>query len=76
MPFALVMMHRRGVFTDSITSNEIKGVIKIAIKMHFCAIFGHFLFRVQTNPIVEKHVGLNAEEFALKKKRTMDDYLI
>ena len=44
--------------------------------MHCIDLFGHFLFRLQTHQTLEKHIGLNDAEFALKKKKTMDDYLV
>ena len=76
VPVALYLMYRRGVFLDSISSQEIKGCIKVAVSMHLIDVFGHFLFRLQTHQVLEKHIGINEEEFALKKKKTMDDYLI
>lgn len=76
VPFALFRMYRRGVFTDSLTTSELKSVLKIAVSMHVIDLFGHFLFRLQTAQTVDKHIGVNEEEFALKKKQTMDDYLV
>jgi hypothetical protein len=49
VPLALYRMYQRGVFTDHLTTAEIKAVVKIAIGMHFIDVFGHFLFRLQTN---------------------------
>ena len=46
VPFALFMMYRRGVFTDNLTSYEVRSIIKIAISMHCIDLFGHFLFRL------------------------------
>jgi len=76
VPFALVRMYRRGVFADSLTTQELKAVFKTGIVMHVIDVFGHFVFRLQTFQTVDKHVGVNEEEFAMKKKQTMDDYLV
>ena len=38
-------------------------------------LFGHFIMRTMTGGIVEQHVGINEESFALKKK-VVDDYLV
>ena len=38
-------------------------------------LFGHFIMRTMTGRIVEQHVGINEESFALKKK-VVDDYLV
>ncbi len=66
----------KGCFTDHLTTAELKAVVEIAIGMHFIEVFGHFLFRVQTQYIMDKHVSLNEDDLAMKKKKKMDDYPI
>ena len=53
------------------TTAELKAVVKIAIGTHFIDVFGHFLFRVQTQCIIDKHVSLNEDDLAMKKKKKM-----
>ena len=76
VPFALFMMHRRGVFLDNFTFNEFKAVIRIGIMMHAIDLSGHAAFRLTTQQTMDKYIGLNEEQFALKKKQSTDDYLI
>lgn len=76
VPFALFRMYRKGVFVDALTTQELKAVAKIAIGMHLIDVFGHFLFRLQTAQVIDKHTTINEDEFALRKKKAMDDYLI
>ena len=76
VPLALYRMYKRGVFADHLTFGEIKAVAKVAIGMHLIDIFGHFLFRLQAQQIMDRHMSLNENELALKKKKTMDDYLV
>jgi hypothetical protein len=37
---------------------------------------GHAALRYMTRPIVDKYVGENENEYAFKKKKIMDDYII
>ena len=37
---------------------------------------GHAALRFMTRPIVDKYVGENENEYAFKKKKIMDDYII
>ena len=44
--------------------------------MQMIDLTGHAMLKYITMPIVDKYVGLNEQAFALKKKQTMDDYLV
>ena len=76
VPLALLMMYKRGVFAEAFSFAEFKHVIKIGLIMQGIDLSGHGVFRLLTTKIVDKHVGINEEAFALKKKQTMDDYLV
>ena len=43
--------------------------------MHLMDLSGHVAMRQLTQSIVDKHVGVNEDSFAFKKK-TVDDYLV
>ena len=76
VPFALFRLYRKGVFQDSFSFAEVKHIFKIIIVMQAIDLAGHYLLRRITWPTVSKHVGENEMEFAFKKKKVMDDYLI
>jgi len=76
VPLSLFMMHRRGVFLDNFTFGELKAVIRIGIGMQCIDMSGHIAFRLMTQQTMDKYIGLNEEQFALKKKQSTDDYLI
>ncbi len=44
--------------------------------MQILDLAGHAALRYMTKPIVDKHTGINENEYAFKKKKIMDDYLI
>ena len=75
VPFSLFIMYRRGIFQESFNFAELKSIVKIGVGMHAVDLSGHFLMRQFTDVIVEKHVGLNENSFAFKKK-TVNDYLV
>ena len=75
VPLCLIVMYRRGVFQESFQFDELKSIMKIGVSMHAIDLSGHFLMRNLTKEIVEKHIGINEESFAFKKK-TVDDYLV
>eukprot|EP00352_Strombidinopsis_acuminata_P003927 CAMPEP_0176380636 /NCGR_PEP_ID=MMETSP0126-20121128/31282_1 /TAXON_ID=141414 ORGANISM="Strombidinopsis acuminatum, Strain SPMC142" /NCGR_SAMPLE_ID=MMETSP0126 /ASSEMBLY_ACC=CAM_ASM_000229 /LENGTH=80 /DNA_ID=CAMNT_0017744063 /DNA_START=245 /DNA_END=487 /DNA_ORIENTATION=+ len=66
----------RGVFQESFSFAELKYMARIVIVMHMIDIAGHALLRYMTHSIVDKHIGLNEEQYALQKKKVMDDYLV
>lgn len=55
---------------------EIKYIFRIIIVMQGIDLFGHALLRYMTKPIVDKYVGENENEYAFKKRKVMDDYII
>lgn len=55
---------------------EIKYVIRILIVMQMLDLAGHAMLRLMTRPIVDKYVGENENEYAYKKRKVMDDYII
>ena len=50
-------------------------MIGIVTSMVLIEMTGHAIMKFQTMSIMDKYVGLNEAEFALKNKKTMDDYL-
>jgi hypothetical protein len=44
--------------------------------MQLLDLAGHAALRYMTKPIVDKYVGENEMEYAFKKKKIMDDYII
>ncbi len=76
VPYGLFSMYRSGIFQESFSFIEIKYVFRILVVMQLLDITGHACLRYLTKPIVNKYVGENEMEFAFKKKRVMDDYLI
>ena len=75
VPVCLFAMYRRGVFQEAFSIEELRSIIKIGVGMHAVDLSGHLAMRMLTQPIVDKHVGLNEMSFAFKKK-TVDDYLV
>lgn len=76
VPFALFKMYRSGIFQENFSFMEIKYVIRIIVVMQMLDLAGHATFRYMTKSIVDKHTGFNENEYAFKKKKIMDDYLI
>ena len=76
VPYGLFSMYRSGIFQESFSFIEIKYVFRILVVMQLLDITGHACLRYLTKPIDNKYVGENEMEFAFKKKRVMDDYLI
>ena len=76
VPWGLFRMYRSGIFQDTFSFTEIRYVIRIIIVMQFLDLAGHAAFRYMTRPIVDKYVGENENEYAFKKKKIMDDYII
>jgi hypothetical protein len=76
VPLGLFSLYRRGVFDEHFTFGEFKYILRIAIMMQFLDLFGHYMFKKMTRPVVDKYIGENEEAYKGKKKKLMDDYLI
>lgn len=76
VPYSLLTMYRAGIFQESFSFLEIKIMFRIIVVMQMIDIAGHAALRYMTRPIVDKYVGENDMEFAFKRKKIMDDYLI
>lgn len=76
VPYALFRMYRTGVFQESFSFSEVKYIFRIIIVMQLLDLTGHAILRYMTRPIVDKYVGENEMEYAFKKRKIMDDYLI
>ena len=76
VPFSLFSMYRRGIFSESFSFMEIKLIFKIVIFMQLIDLAGHAMLKYMTKPIVNKYIGENEMQFAFKKKKIMDDYII
>jgi hypothetical protein len=76
VPWGLFRMYRSGIFQDTFSFMEIRYVIRIIIAMQCLDLAGHAALRYMTRPIVDKYVGENENEYAFKKKKIMDDYII
>lgn len=44
--------------------------------MQLIDLTGHAMLRYWTRPVVDKYVGINENEFASKRRKGIDDYLI
>ena len=75
VPLCLFIMYRRGRFAEAFELTELTTMFKIGCSMHLIDLTGHFAMRKMTESVVEKHIGVNDESFAYKKK-TVDDYLV
>jgi len=76
VPYGLFSMYRAGIFQESFSFVEVKYVFRILVVMQALDLLGHAGLRYLTRSIVNKHVGENEMEYAFKKKKVMDDYLI
>jgi hypothetical protein len=76
VPYSLFSMYRSGIFQESFSFLEVKYIFRIIIVMQLLDLAGHAALRYMTKPIVNKYVGVNEMEFAFKKKKIMDDYII
>lgn len=76
VPFSLFTMYRQGIFAESFSFNEVKYIFRIIVVMQLLDLAGHAMLRYMTRPIVTKYVGENEMEYAFKKKKVMDDYII
>ena len=76
VPYALFRMHRSGIFQQSFSFMEIKYIFRVIVVMQLIDLTGHACLRYMTRPIVDKYVGENEMEFAFKRKKVLDDYII
>jgi hypothetical protein len=76
VPYSLFRMYRLGIFQESFSFMEVKYIFRIIIMMQLLDLAGHAALRYMTKPIVDKYVGENEMEYAFKKKKIMDDYII
>ena len=76
VPWGLFSMYRSGIFQETFSFAELRYVFRIIIIMQCLDLAGHAILRYMTKPIVEKYVGENENEYAFKKKKIMDDYII
>ena len=59
VPFALFRLYRRGVFEEVFSFVEVKHLFRIVVLMHLIDLAGHAAFRYYTQPVVDKHIGVN-----------------
>jgi hypothetical protein len=76
VPFSLFRLYRSGQFEQSFSLTELKYIIRIVIVMQMLDLTGHAMLRYMTRPVVNKYVGINEMEFAGKRKKNIDEYLI
>jgi hypothetical protein len=76
VPYSLFRMYSLGIFQESFSFMEVKYIFRIIIMMQLLDLAGHAALRYMTKPIVDKYVGENEMEYAFKKKKIMDDYII
>ena len=60
MPFALFRLYKRGIFEEVFSFVEVKHLFRIMIVMHLIDLAGHAAFKYYTQPVVDEHIGLNA----------------
>ena len=51
-------------------------VAGVVVMMYGIELTGHAMMKYMSLPIYDKYVGINESEFAFKKKKATDDYLI
>ncbi len=66
VPAALFRLYRRGVFEEVFTFVEVKHLFKIVIFMHLIDLAGHAAFRFYTQPVLDRHIGINDSAMLFK----------
>ena len=51
-------------------------VASVVVAMYAIEMTGHAMMKYMSLPVYDKYVGINESEFALKKKKATDDYLV
>ena len=76
VPLSLFVMYKRGIFEEFFQLREVKMVGWIVVMMYGIELTGHAVMKYMSLPVYDKYVGINEAEFAFKKKKATDDYLV
>ena len=68
VPFALFRLYRRGIFEEVFSFVEVKHMFRIAIVMHLIDLVGHAAFKFYTQPVLDRHIGINEDALLSKRK--------
>lgn len=75
VPFSFYRLYSRGLLEESFSFGEVRHVVRILLVMHLVDLGGHFLMRMHTGPVVDKHTKMNQDAIWDAQQSQMKDYL-